>query len=74
MRVVEMTVIDFKAAKKWAKFPKDIQELFINNVYCSNCGVTTITQYTLNDNKLGVLLKGKCKKCGNNVARVVEEE
>ncbi len=69
-----MTVIDFKAAQKWARFPKNIQELFINNVYCSDCGVTTITEYTLHDDKFGVLLKGKCKKCGNHVARLVEDE
>jgi len=69
-----VTVIDFKAAQKWFKFPKSIQELFINNVFCSSCGETTITEYTLHDDKFGVLLKGKCNKCGENVARLVENE
>ncbi|MBP1934294.1 hypothetical protein [Ammoniphilus resinae] len=68
-----MTVIDFKAAQKWAKLPKDIQEIVVNNVYCSTCGVTTIVKYTIHDDKLGVLLKGKCKKCGEDVARLVEK-
>jgi hypothetical protein len=68
-----MAVIDFKAAQKWAKVPKDMQELLKNNVFCSSCKVTTITDYTLHDDKFGVLLKGKCKKCGKDVARLVED-
>ena len=68
-----MSVIDFKAAQKWAKVPKNVQELLINNVFCSTCKVTTITEYTLQDDKFGVLLKGKCKKCGKKVARLVED-
>lgn len=69
-----MTVIDLKAAQKWAKLPKNIQQLIIDNVLCSECGVTTIVEYTLLDDKFGVLLKGKCKKCGNDIRRLVEDE
>ena len=68
-----MSVIDFKVAQKWAKVPKNVQELLINNVFCSTCKVTTITEYTLHDDKFGVLLKGKCEKCGKKVARLVED-
>ena len=28
-----MSVTDFQAVQKWARFPKDIQELFVNNVF-----------------------------------------
>jgi len=70
-----MSVLDFKAAQKWAKLPRNIQELIENNVFCSACGVTTIIKYSLHDDGIfGVLLKGKCKKCGLNVARLVEDE
>ena len=69
-----MSVVNFKAAQKWAKLPRNIQELLVNNVFCSACGVTTIIKYTLHDDIFGVLLKGKCKKCGLNVARLVEDE
>ncbi|GAB6156000.1 hypothetical protein JCM17380_47520 [Desulfosporosinus burensis] len=30
-----MSVLDFKAAQKWAKLPRTIQELIENNVFCS---------------------------------------
>lgn len=69
-----MSVIDYKAARKWNKIPKNVQEMLINNVFCSNCGVTTIVDYDLQNDKFGVLLKGKCKKCGSAVARLVENE
>lgn len=68
-----MTVIDFKAAQKWAKIPKNIQKRILSNVFCGKCGVTTIVEYTINDDKLGILLKGKCRKCGNEVRRFIEE-
>ncbi|HEY5583555.1 MAG TPA: hypothetical protein VIK78_03585 [Ruminiclostridium sp.] len=69
-----MSVINFKAIQKWGKIPKNIKELLVNNVFCPGCGVTTIVEYSINVNKFGVLLEGKCKKCGNEVARLVEDE
>lgn len=69
-----MAIIDFNAVQRWNKITKNIQEQIVNNVFCSTCGVTTIVDYTLNNDKFGILLKGKCKKCGKNVARLVEDE
>ena len=69
-----MSIIDFKANQKWAKIPKNIQGLIVRNVFCSECGVTTIIEYTLHSDKFGVLLKGKCYKCGAAIARLVEDE
>ena len=31
--------------KKWDEVPENIKELLVNNVYCRNCGVTTIVDY-----------------------------
>lgn len=69
-----MAVLDFKAAQKWRKISKSTQELLLNNVFCPSCGVTTIVEYSLHNDKFGVLLKGKCKKCGKDVARLIEDE
>jgi hypothetical protein len=69
-----MSVTDLHAAKKWSKLPKDLKHKLLENVFCSNCGVTTIVEYTMHNDKFGVLLKGKCKKCGMEVARLVEDE
>lgn len=68
-----MAIIDVKAAKKWNQVPKDLQRKIIENVFCSDCFVTTIVDYSLRDDPHGVLLKGKCKNCGKAVARLVED-
>ena len=67
-------VIDIFAAKKWGRIPPNIQHLLINNVFCSKCGVTTIIDYSLHNDRHGILMKGRCKKCGNKVARLIEDK
>lgn len=69
-----MEVIDFEAIQKWDKIPKNIQQLLLSNVFCSKCRVTTIIEYSMHNDKFGILLKGKCKKCGKAVARLIENE
>lgn len=65
---------DLQAAQKWSKIPKHFQQLILKNVFCTICGVTTIVEYTLHSEKYGILLEGKCIKCGKDVARLVEDE
>ena len=67
-------ITDIKAANKWANIQPDIQQKIINNVFCSRCGVTTIVDYSITADKYGILLKGKCKTCGKDVARLIEDE
>ncbi|MEC2072278.1 hypothetical protein [Alkalihalophilus marmarensis] len=68
-----MTIVDFKAAQKWAKIPKDFQQQLLENVFCRSCGVTRIVDYGIETDKFGIVLTGKCKKCGADVARVIED-
>ena len=70
---VIVSVIDFKAAHKWSKIPKFMQERLLSNVFCSVCGVTTIVDFSMHNDKFGIVLKGKCKKCGKDVARMIED-
>jgi hypothetical protein len=64
---------DFAAIQKWNNIPKEYQQKIIDNVFCVNCFVTTIVDYELEDDKFGVALKGKCKKCGGKVGRMVDD-
>ena len=66
-----MAVIDFQAMKKWNMIPKNIQFLLLDNVFCSDCGVTTIVKYTIRNDKFGIVLEGECKKCGKSVAKYI---
>lgn len=69
-----MGVTDLEAFKKWSQIPKDLKLLIKNNVFCVDCYVTKIVDYTIQSEEFGILLKGKCAKCGQEVARLVEDE
>ncbi|MBI3273512.1 MAG: hypothetical protein HYZ69_00030 [Candidatus Colwellbacteria bacterium] len=49
--------------------------LVLNNVYCAECGPTVMVDY---ENDIVVelsgdtIMRGKCKKCGHKVARLLE--
>lgn len=66
-------IIDFEAMKKWNALPEDWRKMVLGNAYCSNCMVTTITDYTVRSERYGLLLKGKCQTCSKEIARVVED-
>ncbi|WP_442597798.1 hypothetical protein [Neobacillus sp. D3-1R] len=63
------------ANKKWLSIPKEFRTKLKNNVFCAHCAnVATIESFTIEDHSAGIVLTGKCQKCGNGVARVVEIE
>ncbi len=65
-------VSDVEAMKRWSEIPKDIQGMFLENVFCGTCGVTTIVDYTINNSDYGIVLRGTCASCGGKVARVID--
>lgn len=63
------------ANKKWLSISKEMRSRLIENVWCGNClDETTIVGFIVEDDKYGIVLKGRCKNCGQQVARVVEIE
>ncbi|MFG6495725.1 hypothetical protein P8610_10230 [Fictibacillus sp. UD] len=63
------------ANKKWLSIPKEIRSRLKNNVYCSNCkDAVEIKNFTVEDDDFGIVLKGKCQQCGQEVARLIENE
>lgn len=68
-----MSIIDIKAVQKWSKIPKEIQDKLLGNIFCGKCGVTTIIDYSMTDDKYGILLEGKCNQCRGLVARLIED-
>ncbi|MDA7026672.1 hypothetical protein PJ311_08635 [Bacillus sp. CLL-7-23] len=65
-------ITDMTGLKKWSSIPSKTQQVLLNNVFCSTCGVTTMVNYSVQNDRLGLALKGKC--CGGNVARFIENE
>ena len=62
-----------KAIEKWNMIDALIREELIKNVWCIKCKVTEIIDYKINSDKFGIILNGKCKKCGGDVARLIED-
>ncbi|MCQ2011148.1 MAG: hypothetical protein ABF629_06165 [Sporolactobacillus sp.] len=63
------------ANEKWLAIPKQTREQLKRNVFCTNCGkAVEIVGYTINRDRFGIILKGKCAECGHDVARVIEND
>lgn len=67
------TVSDIKALKKWGQIPDYARDIILSNVYCSKCGNTTVVDYSMHSDRLGIVISGKCVSCGSKVVRVVED-
>ncbi len=65
---------DIVALRKWSKLDRAIQNRLLANVFCTDCFATTAIDYEVVSSGEGILIKGKCKKCGQDVTRVVEED
>jgi len=65
---------DMVALRKWSKLDKATQNQLLANVFCADCFTTTVVDYEIVSRKGGILIKGKCKQCGHDVARVVEDD
>jgi len=63
------------AKKIWLSIPEYIRQTLLNNVWCSRCRtVTTIVDFKGSVENKDLILNGFCKKCGGEVARLIENE
>ena len=69
-----MFVSDITALQKWRRVPKNRQQQFLHNVFCPECYMTTIINYSLKDDDFGILLVGQCKTCGQDIAKHIDSE
>ncbi|MBN1363878.1 MAG: hypothetical protein JW976_03645 [Syntrophaceae bacterium] len=63
------------AKKRWHQIPEMIRKDLMNNVWCGRCRSETSMQ--LREGVLeqrSLVLRGTCKRCGGEVARVIESE
>ena len=64
---------DIAAFKKWKEIPKLSQDKLLSNVWCSGCGRSTeIILEEITIEKPSLILRGKCKTCGQNICRIVD--
>jgi ORF6N domain len=64
-----------QAFRIWINIPGDIQIKILNDVWCRTCSdITGIGSVSGKVEKGMLILKGICTRCGNPVARVIENE
>ncbi len=62
------------AKRAWRDLPEGIREKLLSNVYCTKCRETvTIVDVEGKIRGGDLLLTGKCKTCGGDVSRVIEQ-
>ena len=61
---------DIRAVREWNKMPEEAKDMWLYNAFCVNCGVTSFAKgYNLRMDKFGIVIEGKCAKCGERIAR-----
>ena len=56
----------------WDSMIDGDKKMLLDNVYCSNCGITTIENFEGIIKEGDLILTGVCVKCGKKVARLIE--
>jgi hypothetical protein len=63
------------AARTWERIPSDARLRLLNSVWCPECRtLTSIVMSGMNKIGSGLVIQGTCIRCGDRVARVVEED
>ena len=73
METISLPKFAADAKKRWEQVPKRARREIIESVWCSQCRTGVPMQ--LREGKMSgrsLVLRGTCKKCGSEAARVIE--
>jgi hypothetical protein len=63
------------AARRWERIPQWAQKKILESVYCGQCvAPVPIVLETAEMVGKDLVLRGKCKNCGADICRVVEDD
>lgn len=73
MTIESLPTFTRPARQRLESIPADIRQRLLSNVWCGQCRhETTITNFSGTIKGGDLLLVGKCAKCHDDVARVIE--
>lgn len=68
-------VCEVDAIQFWDSIPEEHRERIINNFYCGNCSDNVkIVECRIYNEANVLMMRGKCKKCGQRVERRIERQ
>jgi hypothetical protein len=73
--VIQLPKLTRDAKKRWEQVPEPFRKEILGNVWCSHCKGGSSMQ--LREGEMAgrsLVLRGTCRKCGGETARVVEPE
>jgi|GEM_PF-751388 len=63
-------ITDPEAVKLWNTYPDGTKDMWLHNAFCTNCRVSSFAPgYVLRKDNFGVVIQGKCEKCGEPMTR-----
>jgi hypothetical protein len=74
-KIISLPKFAAPARKRWNQIPEVIRKDIMDNVWCSRC--SAVTAIELREGVMerrSLVLRGVCKRCGGEVARVIEPE
>ena len=72
-KTISLPNLSTPAKKRWKQIPEMLRKDIVNNVWCTKCCTGTSMQLREGTmKKRSLVLRGVCKRCGGEVARVVE--
>ncbi|MEN6620290.1 MAG: DUF6429 family protein [Smithella sp.] len=74
-KVVPLPKFTSPAKKRWTQLPEPLREKLLKNVWCSQC--RTMVTLQLREGQMtgrSLVLRGTCKTCGSEVARIIEPD
>ncbi len=73
MKPIPLPEFTADARNRWNEIPEGRRKEILNSVWCTSCRAgmpMQLHQGVMSGRRL--LLRGKCKKCGGEIARVIE--
>ena len=74
-KIIAFPKLTPQAKKRWEQIPERTRKDILENVWCAQC--RTEVSMRLREGKMSgrsLVLRGACKKCGNETARVIEPD
>ena len=75
LTVIPLPKFAAEAKRRWDQVPERARKEIMESVWCSKCRAGVPIQLCTGEMvRRSLVLKGTCKKCGSEVARVIEPE